>query len=1282
MLVVCTGIASSCKYDDDELWGSVDDLANRISAMETLTQQMNSDIAALQAIVTAVENQVAVSEVEKLTDGYILHFTNGETATIKNGIAGEDGTDGEDGIDGKDAPAIGIEKENGVYYWTLTVDGKTEWLTDDAGNKLTVTGSAGSDGTDGSDGSTGATGAAGKTPTLKVDAENGFWMISYDGTKFEYILDANDDEISALGTIGEARFLSVDKDEVNQTIIIVMNDDNKTTHVLPLLKNLIFYDKEGKEVDIKNIEWDGQTSIYEFTYKLELKDANHVKYDESGVTVSVEEGEGKVTLELGGNNSISDARAVVLFYNDSQTLTAVFKFKIAPWKGADDVAEPESSTDEAGKTTYSIVTPGNLAWIAQQVNSGAGNSFANENISLINDIDLGGYQWTPIGESSATPFSGIFKGNGKQIKGLSVGTGKTAEPQTRSWSRTAETETDKEIKGAGLFGVVKGATLSDVTITDAVVNPEEEVAGAGVLVGCALDVVTIEGVTIEKETPKEPSEDNPEEPVKDVTGSQNVGSVAGYISGNEIKIADCTVRNTNLTASTEQTSSTETSSVGGVVGTINVTSNDAKVEISNCTVGGVDLEAASSSSESGEGTQSSNNTVGGVVGTLTTNDGVTLKTENMTVTGNTVADATVVVPDGTEVEDVEFDSLVGNSGSLGDDVKENINSGNTIQDMVVDASTTIKNAELSTVLLAELGADKVTLENGYAKMKISDVEAVTEFDFSYKNYKVTSLSPEDIGKFKNLRSLDCRGTQLASCDLSLNTELVYVNIQSNALVTLDFSQNTKLGQLICSYNPSLTTLKLDNCNELSSLQTQDTGLTSLVIPNKERMTNFLYGNTGLANVIDLNEYPNITSLGIMGLGYTSIDVIPDNLKAKINTLFCEKNNFEVLDLSKFPNLTNLTCYENKIKELDIRQLPDMGLFQCGNQKDNIFMILKLTEAQNEKWTSDWGKNSLNQNVKVIADGSIEDIALNGGTFTVNENFRLTTPLIVEKDMMLKIEGGWLGATSGDAFMDPDKLKTLIAVKPGATLTVEGSNQLNTGHVMEQLSCIRLLGGSDEASKVVINDGLIIGTYYAIVVDEDCQNAEVEINGGSLSCDWNKEFNGTAIMNKGNALINIKGGHVSSCASAVEMWNGTFTMSGGTLESTYQGEKSHVNNNGVSDNAVVGSALALYPSSGKTVTATISDGTLQGLSSIYEISANETGNVSLSVTDGKFEGSIISYNCTGFISGGKYKVKPEEVLLAPNAYTEQEGDYTIVKLKVDVDNDTSLPSWGKEELGNN
>ena len=79
MLVVLTGISTSCKYDDDELWGSVEDVADRIAALETLTKQKNSDIAAMQTILTALEKQAAVSEVENLTDGCIIHFTDGSS---------------------------------------------------------------------------------------------------------------------------------------------------------------------------------------------------------------------------------------------------------------------------------------------------------------------------------------------------------------------------------------------------------------------------------------------------------------------------------------------------------------------------------------------------------------------------------------------------------------------------------------------------------------------------------------------------------------------------------------------------------------------------------------------------------------------------------------------------------------------------------------------------------------------------------------------------------------------------------------------------------------------------------------------------------------------------------------------------------------------------------------------------------------------------------------------------------------------------------------------------
>ena len=87
-LVVLTGMASSCKYDDNELWDNVNNLADRVTALENMTKQMNSDIAAVQSIVSALQNKTTVSKVETLADGYIIHFTDGTKATIKNGADG------------------------------------------------------------------------------------------------------------------------------------------------------------------------------------------------------------------------------------------------------------------------------------------------------------------------------------------------------------------------------------------------------------------------------------------------------------------------------------------------------------------------------------------------------------------------------------------------------------------------------------------------------------------------------------------------------------------------------------------------------------------------------------------------------------------------------------------------------------------------------------------------------------------------------------------------------------------------------------------------------------------------------------------------------------------------------------------------------------------------------------------------------------------------------------------------------------------------------------------
>ena len=65
---------SSCKYDDDDLWNSVHGLENRVTKLEELCKQMNTNISSLQTIVTALQNNVYVTGTTSLMkDGKELY---------------------------------------------------------------------------------------------------------------------------------------------------------------------------------------------------------------------------------------------------------------------------------------------------------------------------------------------------------------------------------------------------------------------------------------------------------------------------------------------------------------------------------------------------------------------------------------------------------------------------------------------------------------------------------------------------------------------------------------------------------------------------------------------------------------------------------------------------------------------------------------------------------------------------------------------------------------------------------------------------------------------------------------------------------------------------------------------------------------------------------------------------------------------------------------------------------------------------------------------------------
>ena len=206
LLSVTLCVFSACHND---IWDAIDGLDGRVTKLEEVCKEMNTNITSLQTIVDVLQSNDFITSIVEIKKegkvvGYTITFGKHDPITIyhgqdgkdgqngtngKDGQDGADGKDGQNGADGKDGitPVIGVAQDtDGVYYWTLN----GEWLLDDNGNKLPVSGKDGKDGVNGTDGKDGQNGADGKdgqdgsdgkdgiSPLLKI--ENGYWYISYD----------------------------------------------------------------------------------------------------------------------------------------------------------------------------------------------------------------------------------------------------------------------------------------------------------------------------------------------------------------------------------------------------------------------------------------------------------------------------------------------------------------------------------------------------------------------------------------------------------------------------------------------------------------------------------------------------------------------------------------------------------------------------------------------------------------------------------------------------------------------------------------------------------------------------------------------------------------------------------------------------------------------------------------------------------------------------------------------------------------------------------------------
>lgn len=176
LLLLAALTLAACKYDDSELWEQVNQnteelaaQAARIAALEAWQAETNTNIEALQTLLSTTDYITAVTPVVKdgVEVGFTISFLNTPAITIYHGTKGDKGDKG-------DTPQIGAAQgDDGNWYWTLN----GEFLTDTDGNPIRANGTQGGQGEPGSDGDDAplpqlATGAKLTDQGITTDSQN------------------------------------------------------------------------------------------------------------------------------------------------------------------------------------------------------------------------------------------------------------------------------------------------------------------------------------------------------------------------------------------------------------------------------------------------------------------------------------------------------------------------------------------------------------------------------------------------------------------------------------------------------------------------------------------------------------------------------------------------------------------------------------------------------------------------------------------------------------------------------------------------------------------------------------------------------------------------------------------------------------------------------------------------------------------------------------------------------------------------------------------------------
>ena len=229
-----------------------------------------------------------------------------------------------------------------------------------------------------------------------------------------------------------------------------------------------------------------------------------------------------------------------------------------------------------------------------------------------------------------------------------------------------------------------------------------------------------------------------------------------------------------------------------------------------------------------------------------------------------------------------------------------------------------------------------------------------ELNIKYISIRSSGIKDlKGIEYFKELTNLDCSSNELASLDLSRNTDLKSLDCGENLLSELDVSNNLQLERLDCHLNPMFG-LDVSKNTKLTALYCYFDQLNELDVSANTALE-CLYCGANQIHKIDVSKNTALIELSCYNTSISGIDV---SKNTKLTMLNCSSNNIATLDVSSNTELENLDCSFTDISDLDLSHNKKLKSFNC------LYTELTETDLTNNPLLTDaniiydTGKNHL------------------------------------------------------------------------------------------------------------------------------------------------------------------------------------------------------------------------------------------------------------------------------------------------------------------------------------